>query len=147
MPITWLVPLAHSRTSHSWFWTNQIFCVLSAEVPDAVVQIPLTHSTKARWFLCSGQGFRIKDSFIAKKQKRDFFTVGGLLGKDHSRGCTGEAEVVVLLYTWQRLEAGSEEAVPVVCHHKDLPSLITDQLGDVHIALRCAGAHSLADVF
>lgn len=36
-----------------------------------------------------------------------------LLGKDHCRGCTGEAEVVVLLQIWQRLKTGSEKAVPV----------------------------------
>ena len=37
--------------------------------------------------------------------------------------------------------------MPLVCFHKHLSSLITNQLGDIYVALWCAGAHSLADVF
>ncbi len=124
--------IAHGRAT-AGFGQNRSR-VHDAELPDAGVQIALTHHIKVRWFLCSGQGFRVKDSFTVKEQERLLLHVGKLLGKDHSRGCTAEAEVVVLLHTWQNHEAGNEEAVPVVCLHKDLSSLVTDQLEDVHIA-------------
>ena len=66
---------------------------------SVLIQIPLTHGIKARCFLCSGQCLRIKDAISIKEQERLLLHVAVLLGKDHSRGYTGEAEVVILLHT------------------------------------------------
>ena len=67
---------------------------------------------------------------VQKSKKGSSSILAFSLAKTTPEYCTCDAEVVILLHTKQRLEAGCEEVL-----HKDLPSLITDQLRDVDLAL------------
>lgn len=124
------MPKSHYQSwlSHSWFRANKVFCVLGTELPDAVIKIPLTHCMKAWCFCAASRVSRSRRPSLWRSKKGS----STMLSNSLTKTIPG---AVLVKRKW------------VVCFHKHLSSLITNQLGDIHIALWCARPHSLADVF